>query len=442
MKKGVIRRNWTRRWFQIEGRMLLYFKDEKSAKPKGAIILDGATVRVSDHAKYPNYFEVIPLHEVNHGDARHFHLRAESARERQEWVDSLARVAKGNTYGDSSDELPPRWGEAYTPRAHEGRWSGAATKPKPLSPTHSSSSPSSTLMLSSSSSSSSSSLRPTSSRHAKTSSERSLSSMYKQQGGSAHQEEKKGGLDRMDPIRESFSNGPSSRSLLRSRAAAPTSSSDLSESALVAESEGSKRAQQGEEQKEGISAKAAAPPASMVPPKKQGTRFYTADRIASTVSREAVETLIRNFAYLYPVFQSMDSKTSGQIGTDEFRQAIRTVGFNKISEQDISSLTRAMAAGSSGKINYKAIRSILSASLTMEPSSRGGRAGGLGEGRSSVGMLHLAPRRSPSGLSRDSEATRRSVWLFAILPFWLVPFVSQGRARTPPPNPNSPPTSL
>lgn len=361
--------------------MLLYFKDEKSVKPKGAIILDGATVRVSNHAKYLNYFEVIPLHEVNHGDARKFHLRADTARERQEWVDSLSRVAKGNTYGDSSDELPKRWGEAYTPRAQEASDSLQSASVAPsvaLSP-----------------------------RHAKHPSGKSPSLMHKEQYTGGYVEEKKGGMGKMDPIRESASEVSASRSLLRSRKAAPTSSSDLSESALIAESEGSKRVQNLEKKEEESSQEADTPSVNLIPPKKQGTRFYTADRIASTVSREAIGTLLRNFAYLFPVFQSMDSTTSGQIEKDEFRQAIRTVGFNKISEQDISSLTRAMATGASGKINYKTIRSILSTSLTMEPSSRNWRGEGVGDGRSSIGMQSATPRRSLSGLSRHSEATRR-----------------------------------
>ena len=48
-KKGFKRRNWTRRYFRLEGRQLRYFAGESARKCKGLVPLRGVSARPSSH---------------------------------------------------------------------------------------------------------------------------------------------------------------------------------------------------------------------------------------------------------------------------------------------------------------------------------------------------------------------------------------------------------
>jgi hypothetical protein len=91
LKEGEdVLRLWKHRFFQLRGLQLLYFDGQHGGKHKGTIQLRGAVVREADaKAKRKFAFEIAPL-----VGRRVYLLCAESAEERQEWIDALQAVIK------------------------------------------------------------------------------------------------------------------------------------------------------------------------------------------------------------------------------------------------------------------------------------------------------------------------------------------------------------
>jgi hypothetical protein len=93
-KKGHVRRNWTRRYFQLDVKqgVLRYFKPTSllgSEKPKGTILLAGLTVR-----RAPIFCEFVLVEQRT---GRSYALLAESEIELEEWILALESTAKRHT---------------------------------------------------------------------------------------------------------------------------------------------------------------------------------------------------------------------------------------------------------------------------------------------------------------------------------------------------------
>ena len=93
-KKGHVRRNWTRRYFQLDVKkgLLTYYKPSgllSSEKPKGCIAVAGLTVR-----RAPTFCEFVLVEQRT---GRSYALLAESELEFDEWVAALEATAKMHT---------------------------------------------------------------------------------------------------------------------------------------------------------------------------------------------------------------------------------------------------------------------------------------------------------------------------------------------------------
>ncbi len=56
---GHVVKNWKHRYFRLQGENLFYFEDLKSKKPKGALLLKGATITaLPNRVRYAVYFYI------------------------------------------------------------------------------------------------------------------------------------------------------------------------------------------------------------------------------------------------------------------------------------------------------------------------------------------------------------------------------------------------
>lgn len=78
------RRNWGKRWFKLTAEGLSYYKSPTDDKKRGAVELDGASVRAEPHAKYSNYF--VLSYDDDRPD-RAFYCDTDA--ERVQWLSSL-----------------------------------------------------------------------------------------------------------------------------------------------------------------------------------------------------------------------------------------------------------------------------------------------------------------------------------------------------------------
>jgi len=89
-KQGHLRKNWTTRWFILQDDQLFYFKDKKAKQPKGCMFLKNASVKVTDHTKRNNVFEINSALSKN----RVLYIQARNGIEMQEWMDAIMKNAR------------------------------------------------------------------------------------------------------------------------------------------------------------------------------------------------------------------------------------------------------------------------------------------------------------------------------------------------------------
>ena len=82
------RRQWNRRWFQIRGLMVTYYKNKNVAKPSGEIRLDRCRINVSEESTDKGHYE-ITIHEQ---DGREFRARADTRSEINEFKAAIEKA--------------------------------------------------------------------------------------------------------------------------------------------------------------------------------------------------------------------------------------------------------------------------------------------------------------------------------------------------------------
>ena len=108
-KKGQKRHNWKRRYFAVEGHMLVYYKDETMNKRLGAVDLRGGKVDVVRHAKNDFAFDIMTPAE-NGVIVRHLHCDSEI--ERIRWLLNVEGVLSEH-FGEREvgEEMEETWSE-------------------------------------------------------------------------------------------------------------------------------------------------------------------------------------------------------------------------------------------------------------------------------------------------------------------------------------------
>ena len=82
------RRQWNRRWFQIRGLMVSYYKNKNVAKPSGEIRLDGCRIDVSEESTDKGHYEIT----IREQHGREFRARANSRGEINEFKAAIEKA--------------------------------------------------------------------------------------------------------------------------------------------------------------------------------------------------------------------------------------------------------------------------------------------------------------------------------------------------------------
>ena len=86
LKQGMQVRNWKRRWFELRGNLLFYYKSPQYQDPSGVISLDGSSVLFAeDIIKKKNSFGIATRF-------RNYFLIAKDEFEMASWVESIQRT--------------------------------------------------------------------------------------------------------------------------------------------------------------------------------------------------------------------------------------------------------------------------------------------------------------------------------------------------------------
>jgi len=109
-KKGAKRRNWIKRWFALKGHTLYYYKNEKSDKPKGSVVLDLAVVGKSQRKAF-GFFVRTP--------ERILMMWPESKEERDSWIEAIAGSITVQYSGADFDIEQSVWGQKFMVHVNE-----------------------------------------------------------------------------------------------------------------------------------------------------------------------------------------------------------------------------------------------------------------------------------------------------------------------------------
>ena len=93
-KKGAVRKNWSRRWFELRGTSLVYYKDEHatSSSKKGQVDLSRclSVQRAKNPDARPFEFEVVSAHRV-------YRFASEDETDLAAWLQAIASNLKPGT---------------------------------------------------------------------------------------------------------------------------------------------------------------------------------------------------------------------------------------------------------------------------------------------------------------------------------------------------------
>jgi len=115
-KKGAKRRNWTKRWFELKGHSLTYFKNEKADKLKGSIVLDLAVVGKS-HRKPFGFFVRTP--------ERILMLWPINKEERDMWIEAITSAITVQYYGVAVDIEQSVWAQKFISHVNDRLYKSA-----------------------------------------------------------------------------------------------------------------------------------------------------------------------------------------------------------------------------------------------------------------------------------------------------------------------------
>jgi len=97
-KQGHVIKNWQVRYFLIKEKELIYYVDQTMAKEKGRIILDTTVSAISENSieNHENCFSI-------HTPSKVFFLSSPSFKEKQNWINAIKYITKGELTLNSKD---------------------------------------------------------------------------------------------------------------------------------------------------------------------------------------------------------------------------------------------------------------------------------------------------------------------------------------------------